>query len=421
VIEATRTDFGKDAEVSHKNATWSRFGLALAAGVMMMSDPAAAQLSDNKVKIGVLGDQSSISADIGGKAAVLAAKMAVEDFGGRVLDKPIEVVDADFLMKPDNASSIARRWFESEQVDVIADLPLSSAGLAVQQIASDLKRTVLIAGAATSDLTGKSCSLYSTHWADDTYALASATAKAVVESGADTWYFIAADYALGRSIQRDATAVIEASGGKVVGSARHPIEATDFSSFLLQAQSSKAKVIGLASVGSNTINTIKQAAEFGITESGQKLAGFLVFLTDINSLGLKTAQKMFIAEGFYWDQNDKARTWSKRFFDQVGRMPTKQQAATYASISHYLRAVAAAGTDDATAVGGKMRELPVDFFGRSGSVRVDGRVLYDMTLYEVKAPAESKYPWDYYKVVREIPQATAFRPLDKGECPLAAK
>jgi branched-chain amino acid transport system substrate-binding protein len=403
-------------------ALWTRLGTALVAGAISagMLSPVDASAAD-KIKIGVLGDQSNVTSDVSGLGAVLAAKLAVEDAGGSIAGMPVEVVDADFQMKPDNASNIARRWFETEGVDAIADLPLSSAGLAVQQIADQLKRTVLIAGAATSDLTGKSCSAYTTQWSDDTYALAGGTARAVVESGGNTWYFITADYALGQAIQRDASAVVEASGGKILGSVRHPIDSRDFSSFLLQAQGSGAKVIGLASIGGNTIAEVKQAAEFGITSGGQKLAGFLVFITDINGMGLKTAQHLYVTEGFYWDQNDEARVWSKRFFEKIGRMPTKEQASTYASITHYLTAIKAAGTKDATIIAQKMRELPVNFFGRRGSIRPDGRVLYDLTLYEVKSPEESKYPWDYYKVIRQIPKEQAFRPADQGGCPLAAK
>ena len=392
--------------------------LALAAAIGLGAAlPAAA----DSIKIGVLGDQSNVAADAGGLGAILAAKMAAADVGGKAAGMPIEFVSADFLTKPDNAVQIAHRWYESEGVDAIADLPYSGAGLAVEAIAGADKKVVLIAGAATSDVTGKGCNLYETQWSDDTYSLAAATGQAAVAAGGKTWFFLTADYALGDSIQRDATGVIDKAGGKVIGSVRHPLDTRDFSSFLLQAQGSNANVIGLASVGANTIAEVKQAAEFGIPQGGQKLAGFLIFITDINGMGLQAAQHLYNAEGFYWDQNDQARAFSKRFFAEIGRMPTKEQAATYASVLHYLKAIAAAGSKDGTVVSQKMRAMPVDYFGRKGTIRADGRVLYDMTLYEVKAPSESKYPWDYYKLVRTIPADKAFRPLADGGCPLAAK
>ena len=392
--------------------------LALAAAIGLGAAlPAAA----DSIKIGVLGDQSNVAADAGGLGAILAAKMAAADVGGKAAGMPIEFVSADFLTKPDNAVQIAHRWYESEGVDAIADLPYSGAGLAVEAIAGADKKVVLIAGAATSDVTGKGCNLYETQWSDDTYSLAAATGQAAVAAGGKTWFFLTADYALGDSIQRDATGVIDKAGGKVIGSVRHPLDTRDFSSFLLQAQGSNANVIGLASVGANTIAEVKQAAEFGIPQGGQKLAGFLIFITDINGMGLQAAQHLYNAEGFYWDQNDQARAFSKRFFAEIGRMPTKEQAATYASVAHYLKAIAATGSKDGTVVSQKMRAMPVDYFGRKGTIRADGRVLYDMTLYEVKAPSESKYPWDYYKLVRTIPADKAFRPLADGGCLLAAK
>jgi branched-chain amino acid transport system substrate-binding protein len=290
--------------------------------------------------------------------------------------------------------------------------------LAAQELARDKKRTLLIAGAAASDLTGKACSPYSTHWADDTYALANGTARAITASGGTSWFFLTADYAFGQAMERDATAAVKAAGGQVLGAVRHPLGTSDFSSFLLQAQGSQAKIVALANVGGDTVNAIKQAAEFGIPQGGQKLAGFLIFITDVNSLGLKAAQGLMVLTGFYWDQNDAARTFAKRFFDKVGRMPTKQQAAVYASIIHYLKAIDATGTDDAAKVNEAMRRAPVDFFGRAGSIRRDGRVLYDLTLYEVKAPAESKAQWDYYKEVATIGKDQAFRSVEEGGCPL---
>jgi len=331
------------------------------------------------IKIGVLGDQSNVAADAGGLGAVAATKMAIADAGGKVAGMAVEVVSADFLTKPDNAVQIAKRWYESEGVDAITDLPYSGAGLAVQSVAGADKKIVLIAGAATSDITGKGCNLYATQWSD-------------------------------------ATGVINAAGGEVIGSVRHPLDTRDFSSFLLQAQGSGANVIGLASVGANTIAEVKQAAEFGIPQGGQKLAGFLVFITDIHGIGLQSAQHLYNASGFYWDQNDQSRAFAKRFMAEIGRAPTKEQAATYASVAHYLKAIAAVGTKDATAVAHKMQETPVDYFGRKGSIRPDGRVLYDMSLYEVKTPAESKYPWDYYKLVKDIPADKAFRAMGTTGC-----
>ena len=375
----------------------------------------------DSIKIGVLGDQSIVAADAGGLGSIAAAKMAIADAGGKVAGMPIEIVSADFLTKPDNAVQIAQRWYESEGVDASTDLPYSGAGLAVQNVAGADKKIALVAGAAASDITGKGCNLYTTQWSDDTYSLAAATGQAAVAAGGKKWFFLTADYAFGDSLQRDATGVITKAGGEVIGSVRHPIDTRDFSSFLLQAQGSGANVIGLASVGANTIAEVKQAAEFGIPQGGQKLAGFLVFITDINSMGLQAAQHLYNAEGFYWDQDDEARAWAKRFFKEIGRMPSKEQAATYASVAHYLKAIAAAGTKDATVVSQKMHATPVDYFGRTGSIRADGRVMYDMTLYEVKTPAESKYPWDYYKTVRSIPAEKAFRSTADGGCPLVAK
>ena len=377
---------------------------------------AAAEAAADTIKIGVLGDQSNVAADAGGLGAVAATKMAIADAGGKVAGMAVEVVSADFLTKPDNAVQIAKRWYESEGVDAITDLPYSGAGLAVQNVAGADKKIVLIAGAATSDITGKGCNLYATQWSDDTYSLASATGQAAVAAGGKKWFFLTADYALGDSIQRDATGVIQAAGGEVIGSVRHPLETRDFSSFLLQAQGSGSNVIGLASVGANTVAEVKQAAEFGIPQGGQKLAGFLIFITDIHVIGLQAAQHLYNAEGFYWDQNDQARAFGKRFMAEIGRMPSKEQAATYAAVAHYLKAVAAAGTKDATAVAHKMQELPVEYFGHKGSIRADGRVLYDMSLYEVKTPAESKYPWDYYKLVKDIPADKAFRAMGTTGC-----
>jgi branched-chain amino acid transport system substrate-binding protein len=384
---------------------------------LFLSGEASAQISDDVVKIGVLSDQAGPGAFASGPGAAYAARMAVRDFGGSVLGKPIVVIDADFQNKTDIAVAIARRWFDTENVDVIADLPFSSAALAVQEIARTKKKVSLIAGAAASDLTGKACSPFTLHWADDTFTLATALASGLLDEGADSWFFLAADYALGFAFQRDATAVVS-KRGKVVGGVRFPVESADFASFLLQAQSSKAKVIGIASVGSTTVDIIKQSAEFGVSPA-QRLAGFLVFISDIDSMGLAVAQGLTVVEGFYWDQNDESRAWAKRFFEDRKMMPTKEQAAVYASVMHYLRAVEAAGTDATESVSDQMHKMPVDFFGRKGSVRPDGRVIFDVSVYQVKSPDESKYPWDYYKELRVIPQSTAYRPIDQGGCDIS--
>nr|WP_157091665.1 ABC transporter substrate-binding protein [Methylobacterium nodulans] len=388
-------------------------------GLLLPAARASAQISDEAVTIGVLTDMSGPFSDIGGKGSVAAAEMAAQDFGGSVKGRPIRILAADHQNKPDVGSAIARAWFDRDGVDAVADLPVTSVALAVLEIARDKKRTVLIAGAAASDLTGRACSPYSTHWADDSFALANGTATAVTKAGDRSWFFVTADYAFGHAMERDATAAVKAAGGTVKGSIRHPLAAPDFSSYLLQAQGSGAKVIGLASAGGDTINAIKQAAEFGIAGSGQRVAGFLVFLSDVHSLGLAVAQGLLVSTGFYWDQNDAARAFGKRFFAKTGRMPTKQQASVYASVTQYLKAVDEAGTDEAGAVNRVMRRLPVDYFGHPASIRPDGRVLYDLTLYEVKAPAESKAPYDYYKPIATIPAAEAFRSERDGGCVIA--
>ena len=378
----------------------------------------AAGFTGDQIKIGVLTDESGQFSTIGGKGSVLAAEMAARDFGGAIDGKPIIIIDADHQNKPDVGSAILRRWFDQEGVDAVTDLPVSSVALAAQEIARDKRKTLLISGAASSALTGKACSPYSSQWADDSYALAHGTAKAVVAAGGKSWYFLTADYAFGADMEKDASAAVTASGGTVIGSVRHPLGTADFSSFLLQAQASKARVVGLANAGGDTVGAIKQAVEFGLTQSGQALAGFLIFITDIHALTPKVAQSLYVTEGFYWDQNDEARAFSKRFFDQIGRMPTKQQAATYASVTHYLKAARSAGTTEAATVNQEMRRLPVDFFGRAGSIRRDGRVLYDLTLYQVKSPDAIKGPWDYYREIATIPAAEAFRPAGEGGCTL---
>jgi len=417
-LRRTMIDMGTREDTMRRSSIRCAGATALIAAAMTAPGPARAQVSDDVVRIGVLNDQSGQFADIGGKGAVLAVQMAADDFGGTVAGKRIEIVSADHQNKPDVAGAILRQWFDREGVDAVTGLPTSSVALAAQEIARDKKKTALIAGGATSDLTGKACSPYSIHWADDTYALANGTARAVTRAGGKTWFFLTADYAFGHAMERDAASAINTSGGKVLGSVRHPFATSDFSSFLLQAQASGAQVIGLANVGGDTGNAIKQAAEFGIVDSGQKLAGFLVFISDIHALGLKLAKGLLVSTGFYWDQNDASRAFARRFFEKTGRMPTKEQASGYAAVTHYLKAVAASGTDDAARVNAQMRQLPVDYFGHSGSIRPDGRVLYDLTLYEVKAPEESKGPWDYYKPLATLPAAEVFRPMSEGGCPL---
>jgi branched-chain amino acid transport system substrate-binding protein len=382
-------------------------GIALAAGI-----------SDNVVKIGVLNDQSGTYADLSGKGSVEAVKMAVEDFGGKVLDKPIEVVFADHQNKPDIGASIANKWIDAEQVDMIIDLPTTSVCLAVQEICKNKNRIDIISTGASVILTNKNCSPTGFHWTYDNYALAKGTGLAMVKDGGDTWFFLTADYAFGHDLEKTTSEAVIKAGGKVLGSVRHPFPNNDFSSFLLQAQASKSKVIGLANAGGDTINAIKQAAEFGITKAGQRLAGLLVFISDIHSLGLQTAQGLVVTTGFYWDYNDETRKWSKRWSERMGgRMPTMSQAGCYSGALHYLKAIKAAGTDEAKAVTVKMRELPVnDFFAKNGTVREDGRMVHDMYLAQVKKPEDSKYPWDYYTILRVIPGDEAYKPLAESEC-----
>jgi branched-chain amino acid transport system substrate-binding protein len=395
---------------------------SLAASLPVGVGIAHAQVSGDVVKIGVLNDQSGPYADLAGKGSVIAAQMAAEDFGGKVLGKPIEIVTADHQNKPDIASSIANQWIDTENVDVIADVPTSSVALAIQEITKNKNRIFLISGAASSDLTGKNCSPTGIHYTYDTYSLAKGTGGALVKSGGDSWFFITADYAFGQALERDTTAAVTAAGGKVLGSVKHPFPGTtDFSSFLLQAQSSGAKVVGFANAGADTINSIKQAGEFGLVAGGQKLAGLLVFLSDVHSLGLKTAQGLVVTDGWYWDRDDETRAFGKKFADKNGgKMPTMVQAGVYSGVMHYLRAVDAAKTDEAKAVVAKMKDTPInDFFAKNGKIREDGRMVHDMLLVQVKTPEESKGPWDYYKILSVIPGDEAFRPM-KAEfgCPL---
>jgi len=396
--------------------------LAALAGIataLALSAAAEAQISGDVVKIGVMNDMSGLYADLGGPGSVEAAKMAIADFGGSVNGKKIEIVSADHQNKPDVGGALARQWYDNDGVDVIVDVPTSSVALAVQDVARERKKALLISGAASSDLTGKACSATSVHWTYDTVALANGTGAAVVKSGGDTWFFITADYAFGHALERDTAAVVTANGGKVVGSVKVPLNSADFSSYLLQAQASKAKIIGLANAGGDTINSIKQAAEFGVVEGGQKLAGLLVFVSDIHSLGLKTAQGLQLTEAFYWDQNDETRAWSKRFFEKLNREPTMVQAGVYGAVMHYLNAVKASGSDDGPTVVKKMRETPInDFMTKNGKILENGRLIRDMYLFEVKKPSESKGAWDYYKQVATIPGEQAFKRPGGNECPL---
>ncbi|MBV8747183.1 MAG: ABC transporter substrate-binding protein [Xanthobacteraceae bacterium] len=396
---------------------------ATVVAVVLGCGAAHAQYTDGVIKIGVLNDMSGLYADLSGQGAVVAAKMAVEDFGAAAKGMKVEIVGADHQNKPDVGSNIARTWFDRDNVDVIVDVPTSSVALAVNEIAREKNKVFLVSGAAASDLTGPKCSPNTVHWTYDTWALANGTGKAMVKTGGDTWFFITADYAFGKALERDTTEIVQANGGKVLGSVRHPFPGTDFSSFLLQAQASKAKVIGLANAGGDTINSIKQAAEFGITQGGQSLAGLLVFISDVHALGLQTAQGLVLTEAFYWDQNDASRAFAKRFAPQFkNNMPTMVQAGVYAAVLHYLKAVEALKSDaDGKAVVAKMKEMPTDdpLFGK-GTIRADGRKLHDMYLFEVKKPSESKGAWDYYKLRATIPAAEAFRPMKDGGCPLVS-
>ena len=402
--------------MQHGLKTW------LAAGAMCVAAGSAqAQFSDGTIKIGVMNDMSGTYSDLSGQGSVVAARMAVEDFGAAAKGMKVEIVSADHQNKPDVGSNVVRTWIDVDKVDVIVDVPTSSVALAVNEIVRDKNKVFLVSGAAASDLTGPKCTPNTIHWTYDTWALANGTGKAIVKTGGDTWFFLTADYAFGHALERDTSAVVEKNGGKVVGKVRHPFPGTDFSSFLLQAQSSKAKIIGLANAGSDTINSIKQASEFGITRSGQNLAALLAFITDVHALGLATAQGLIMTEAWYWDLNDANREFAKKFAPQFkGVHPTMVHAGVYSAVTHYLKAVEALKSDaDGKAVVAKMKEMPTDdkLFGK-GTVRADGRKIHPMYLFEVKTPAESKGPWDYYKVRATIPAEEAFRPLAEGGCPL---
>jgi len=390
------------------------FGLA-ALTAMMLSGAAYA----TDVKIGVMNDRSGIYSDIGGEGSVVAARMAVEDFKAAEKGINVEIVSADHQNKPDVGSNIARQWYDTEGVDVIADVPTSSVALAINDITKEKNKIFINSGAASSDLTGSKCSPNTVHWTYDTWQLANGTGGAMVANGGKTWYFLTADYAFGHALERDVSAVVKAAGGEVIGSVKTPFPGTDFSSFLLQAQSSGAQVIGLANAGGDTVNSMKQAAEFGITQGGQSIAGLLVFINDVHSLGLQVAQGLVLTESFYWDLNDGTRAWSERFEKTTGKKPSMIQAGVYAGILHYLKAVEAVGDKDSAKVMAKMKELPTDdpLFGK-GQVRVDGRKIHDSYLFRVKKPEESKGPWDLYDTVATIPADKAFRPLADGGCDL---
>lgn len=390
---------------------------ALAAALLSLPAHAADQ---KPLRIGVLNDQSGIYADMAGPGSVIAAKMAVEDFGGSVLGRPIEIIAGDHQNKPDVGSAIVTRWIDEDGVDVIADIPTSSVLLAVQEIGRTKNKLVLASTGGSSDFTGKACAPTGIHWTYDTYALAAGTGASLAKDG--PWFFITADYAFGTALERDTTTAVVAGGGKVVGSVRHPQATADFSSFLLQGQGSGAKLIAFANAGSDTVNAIKQANEFGIPQSGIKLAGLYLHITDIHAIGLETSQGLILTQGFYWDLNDETRAWSKRFYEKHKAMPTMGQAGTYSAILHYLKAVKAAGTTDTATVVTQMKATPVDdFFSHGGRIRADGRMVHDLYLLQVKTPAEQKYPWDYLKLIRTIPGDEAFRPLAEGGCPLVGQ
>ncbi len=393
---------------------------------VLLHDSAVAQpqgISDNIVRIGVLTDMSGTFSDFAGKGAVEAVKMAVEDFGGKVLGKPIDVISADHLNKADIAASTVREWIDQRKVDMIVDISGSATALATIKVAAEKKRIAMVTGAGTTRVTNEDCTPYSLHYNHDTAAMANVTGKYIVKQGGNTWYFLTADYSFGYSLQRDTTAVVEAYGGKVIGAAKHPFNTSDFSSYLLQAQSSGAKIIGLANAGADTVNSIKTASEFGmLASSKQKFAGLLMFINDVHALGLKAAQGLYITEAFYWDMNDDTRKWSERFYKRMGKMPSSIQAADYSSTMQYLNAIKATGTDDADVVIKKMKETPVnDFYTKNGKIRADGLLVHDMYLMQVKTPAESKKPWDYYNVRATVPGDEAYSSLASGSCTFAKK
>ena len=391
------------------------------AGALAQAAAGPAKISDGVVKIGLLLDMSSVYADVTGAGSVEAARMAVEDFGGKVLGKPIELVYADHQNKADIAANKAREWFDTQKVDMIGDVAASATALAVVEIAKQKNKIVMLSGPGSSLLTNENCTAVSIHYTWDTYALAAGTGRGVLKGGGNTWFFITADYAFGHSLEQDTTDVITAAGGKVVGSVRHPLNASDFSSYILQAQASKAKVVALANAGGDTVNAIKSDNEFGLTKN-QQLAALLVFINDVHALGLNLTKGMLLTESFYWDMNDEPRKWSRRYFERMKKMPNMIQAGTYSSITHYLKAVRATGTDDTATVMAKIKATPInDMFVKNGRIREDGRMAKEYYLFEVKQPSESKYPWDYYKLKATIPADQALLPLAKSRCPLVKK
>jgi len=391
------------------------------------SNPALAQtakpgaISGDKVIIGVMNDMSGLYADIGGPGSLLTAQMAAQDFGGKVLGKPIEILSADHQNKPDVGATKAREWYDTQGVDMIVDVPTSSVALAVGQVAAEKKRVFIDTGGATKSLTNEACNPYMVHYAYDTYALANGTGKAIVKTGGKTWFFLTADYAFGKALEADTAAVVKANGGTVLGHVLHPLNASDFSSFMLQAQASKAQIIGLANAGGDTINAVKAANEFGLTKN-QSLAGLLLFITDVHSLGLKTAQGLMLTDAWYWDTNEETRKFGRRFFEKMKRMPTFDQAAVYSAVTTYLKAVKATGTDNSDKVMAELKKTKInDVFVKNGYIRQDGRMIKEMYLMQVKKPEESKYPWDYYTLKATIPAEEAYQPLSLSTCPLVKK
>jgi branched-chain amino acid transport system substrate-binding protein len=401
--------------------TMKSLAAVVAAGLAFAVSSTAvnAQISDDVVKLGVLTDMSSLYADATGKGSLAAVEMAVADYGGKVKGKPIEVVSADHQNKPDIGISIARNWYDNEKVDAILDVPTSSVALPISALTREKNKIHINSGGGSSDLTGTACSPNTVHYTYDTYALSNVAGKAMIKRGEDTWFFVTADYAFGMALERDAANVVKESGGKVLGDVRAPLNTPDFSSYLLQAQASKAKVVALANAGGDTTNALKQAAEFGITQGGQKMIALLMEITDTHALGLKATQGLIVTDAFYWDMNEETRAFSNRFYDKVGHMPSMIQAGLYSATMHYLKTIEAIGTDDAPKVMAQMRATPInDFFAKNGKIRIDGRMVHDMYLFEVKKPSESTSEWDVYKLLATVPGDEAFRPLDKGGCPL---
>jgi len=396
---------------------------AVLAAALAWSGPGAAQstpaVSDDIVRLGLILDMSGVYADVTGKGSATAAQMAIDDFGGTVLGKKIDLLVADHQNKADIAAARAREWYDTQKVDAVMDVAGSAPALAVLEVAREKKKIVVFSGPGTERITNDLCSPYSVHYTYDTWSLANTTARAIVDRGGKSWYFLTADYAFGHTLQASATDVVKARGGTVLGAARHPLGSSDFASYLLQAQSSRAQVVGLANAGGDTVNAIKAASEFGLTQGGQKMAGLLLYINDIHAIGLDAASGLMLTEAFYWDMNDQTRAWSQRYYDKLKKMPNMSQAGTYSSVMHYLKAVQAAGTDAPDAVMKQMKAMPInDFFATNGRIREDGRMVHDMYLFEVKKPSESKRPWDYYHLVATVPGDEAFMPLSKSTCPL---